>query len=50
MRSTLATWVTRTGRGRILMIALTTVVILAVAGTTLGYSALSKSVTLSLDG
>jgi uncharacterized protein YabE (DUF348 family) len=42
--------VTRTGRGRILLIALTTVVVLAVAGTTLGYSALSKSVTLSLDG
>jgi uncharacterized protein YabE (DUF348 family) len=50
VRSTLATWVTRIGRGRFLMITLTTVVILAVAGTTLGYSALSKSVTLSLDG
>jgi uncharacterized protein YabE (DUF348 family) len=32
------------------MIALATVVVLAVAGTTWGYSSLSKSVTLSLDG
>jgi uncharacterized protein YabE (DUF348 family) len=38
------------GRSRALMITLTTLVILAVAGTTIGYSALSKSVTLSLDG
>jgi len=35
---------------RPLMIALATVVVLAVAGTTWGYSALSKSVTLTLDG
>ncbi len=32
------------------MVVLATVVALAVAGTTLGYSALSKSVTLTLDG
>jgi uncharacterized protein YabE (DUF348 family) len=32
------------------MVALATVVVLAVAGTTWGYSSLSKSVTLSLDG
>ncbi|MCW2765075.1 MAG: Transglycosylase domain protein, partial [Nocardioides sp.] len=37
-------------RSRTLMITLTTVVILAVAGTTFGYTTLSKSVTLSLDG
>jgi len=40
----------RLTRSRPLMIALATVVVLAVAGTTLGYAALSKSVTLSLDG
>lgn len=42
-----------TGRltsSRPLMIALATVVVLAVAGTTMGYAALSKQVTLSLDG
>lgn len=41
-----------TGRlsSRPLMIALATVVVLAIAGTTIGYAALSKSVTLSLDG
>ena len=32
------------------MVALATVVVLAVAGTTYGYASLSKSVTLSLDG
>ncbi|MGZ4446141.1 MAG: transglycosylase family protein [Nocardioides sp.] len=32
------------------MVALATVVVLAVAGTTMGYAALSKSVTLNLDG
>jgi resuscitation-promoting factor RpfB len=37
-------------RSRPLMIALAGVVVLAVAGTTWGYSALSKTVTLSLDG
>jgi uncharacterized protein YabE (DUF348 family) len=48
--STLTAKVKTMGRSRALMITLTTVVILAVAGTTLGYSALTKSVTLSLDG
>jgi uncharacterized protein YabE (DUF348 family) len=48
--STLTTWVKSKGRSRALIITLTAVVVLAVAGTTLGYSALSKSVTLSLDG
>ena len=37
-------------RSRPLMIALAGVVVLAVAGSTWGYSALSKTVTLSLDG
>jgi len=37
-------------RSRPLMIALAGVVVLAVAGTTWGYSALSKTVTLSVDG
>jgi uncharacterized protein YabE (DUF348 family) len=40
----------RASKSRPLMIALATVVVLAVAGTTWGYSSLSKSVTLSLDG
>jgi resuscitation-promoting factor RpfB len=43
-------WLSRLARSRPLMIALAGVVVLAVAGTTWGYSALSKSVTLSLDG
>ena len=37
-------------QSRSLMVALATLVVLAVAGTTLGYAARSKSVTLSLDG
>jgi uncharacterized protein YabE (DUF348 family) len=40
----------RIARSRPLMIALAGVVVLAVAGSTWGYSALSKTVTLSLDG
>jgi uncharacterized protein YabE (DUF348 family) len=40
----------RVVRSRPLMIALAGVVVLAVAGSTWGYSALSKTVTLSLDG
>ena len=40
----------RITRSRPLMIALAGVVVLAVAGSTWGYSALSKTVTLSLDG
>jgi resuscitation-promoting factor RpfB len=40
----------RTSRSRPLMVALAAIVVLAVAGTTWGYSALSKTVTLSLDG
>ncbi|MDN4171587.1 transglycosylase family protein [Nocardioides sp. SOB77] len=50
MRSKLAHWVTRSSRSRPVMVVLAAVVALAVAGSTLGYSALSKSVTLSLDG
>ncbi|MDN4159924.1 resuscitation-promoting factor [Nocardioides abyssi] len=50
MRSKLAHWVTRSSRSRPVMVALAAVVALAVAGSTLGYSALSKSVTLSIDG
>ena len=42
--------VSRIARSRPLMIALAGVVVLAVAGSTWGYSALSKTVTLSLDG
>ncbi len=44
------TWLRKATTSRPLMIALATVVVLAVAGTTWGYSALSKSVTLTLDG
>ncbi|MCW2842798.1 MAG: Transglycosylase domain protein, partial [Nocardioides sp.] len=40
----------RLAQSRPLMIALATVVLLAIAGTTYGYAALTKSVTLSLDG
>jgi uncharacterized protein YabE (DUF348 family) len=43
-------WLSRASKSRPLLVALATVVVLAVAGTTWGYSALSKSVTLSLDG
>ncbi|HEU5038628.1 MAG TPA: transglycosylase family protein [Nocardioides sp.] len=43
-------WLSRITRSRPLMIALAGVVVLAVAGSTWGYSALSKTVTLSLDG
>jgi uncharacterized protein YabE (DUF348 family) len=44
------TLVSRIARSRPLMIALAGVVVLAVAGSTWGYSALSKTVTLSVDG
>ena len=44
------TWLRKATTSRPLMIALATVVVLAVAGTTWGYSALSKTVTLTLDG
>jgi uncharacterized protein YabE (DUF348 family) len=37
-------------RSRALLVGLVTVVVLAVAGTTFGYAAMRKSVTLSLDG
>ncbi|WP_284438253.1 resuscitation-promoting factor [Nocardioides marmotae] len=40
----------RSSRSRPVLMVLAAVVALAVAGSTLGYSALSKSVTLSLDG
>jgi resuscitation-promoting factor RpfB len=43
-------WLRRATQSRPLMIALSAIVVTAVAGTTFGYSALSKSVTLSLDG
>lgn len=43
-------WLRRASSSRPLMIGLSAVVVTAVAGTTWGYSALSKSVTLSLDG
>ena len=43
-------WLRRATTSRPLMIALSTVAVLAVAGTTWGYSSLSKSVTLTLDG
>jgi uncharacterized protein YabE (DUF348 family) len=48
--SKLAHLTRRLTQSRGLMIALATVVVLAVAGTTAGYAALNKSVTLSLDG
>jgi resuscitation-promoting factor RpfB len=44
------TWLRRVITSRPLMIALSAVVVLAVAGSTWGYTALSKSVTLTLDG
>ncbi|GAA4737901.1 hypothetical protein GCM10023350_22460 [Nocardioides endophyticus] len=44
------TWLRKATTSRPLMIALATVVVLAVAGTTFGYTALSKSVTVTLDG
>jgi uncharacterized protein YabE (DUF348 family) len=44
------TWLRKATTSRPLMIALATVVVLAVAGSTWGYTALSKSVTLTLDG
>jgi resuscitation-promoting factor RpfB len=44
------TLLSRLARSRPLMIALAGVVVLAVAGSTWGYSALSKTVTLNLDG
>ncbi|WP_309504850.1 MULTISPECIES: transglycosylase family protein [Nocardioides] len=43
-------WLRRATHSRPLMIALCAVVVTAVAGTTFGYSALSKTVTVSLDG
>jgi uncharacterized protein YabE (DUF348 family) len=45
-----STWLRRAITSRPLMITLAAVVVLAVAGSTFGYSALSKSVTVSLDG
>ncbi|GCD91511.1 resuscitation-promoting factor [Nocardioides sp. LS1] len=48
--SKLASLTQRLTSSRPLMVALASVVILAVAGTTMGYAALSKSVTLNLDG
>lgn len=49
-RNALVAAVSRATRSRSLMVALAAVIVLAVAGSTWGYSALSKSVTLSLDG
>ncbi|MGB0099544.1 MAG: transglycosylase family protein [Nocardioides sp.] len=50
MQDSKPTLLSRLARSRPLMIALAGVVVLAVAGSTWGYSALSKTVTLSLDG
>lgn len=44
------TWLRRVSTSRPLLIALSAVAFLAVAGSTWGYTALSKSVTLTLDG
>jgi uncharacterized protein YabE (DUF348 family) len=44
------TWLRKATASRPLMITLAAVVVLAVAGSTWGYSALSKTVTLTLDG
>ncbi|WP_308194104.1 ubiquitin-like domain-containing protein [Nocardioides sp. SR21] len=49
-KNKLASALSRASRSRTLMIALAAVVVLAVAGSTWGYSKLSKTVTLSLDG
>ena len=43
-------WLRRAANSRPLMITLAAVVVLAVAGSTWGYTALSKSVTVTLDG
>ena len=43
-------WIRRAAASRPLMVALAAMVVTAVAGTTWGYSALSKSVTLTVDG
>jgi resuscitation-promoting factor RpfB len=43
-------WLSRAARSRPLVVGLVALVVLAVAGSTWGYSSLSKSVTLSLDG
>ena len=43
-------WIRRAAASRPLMIGLAATVVTAVAGTTWGYSALSKSVTLTVDG
>ncbi|MEP9362121.1 transglycosylase family protein [Nocardioides sp. CN2-186] len=48
--STLGQKLSRASKSRALILVLATVAVLAVAGTTWGYSSLSKSVTLSLDG
>ena len=45
-----STWLRKATTSRPLMLALAAVVVLAVAGSTWGYSALSKTVTLTLDG
>jgi uncharacterized protein YabE (DUF348 family) len=43
-------WLSRASKSRPLIIGLAAVVVLALAGTAWGYSAMSKKVTLSLDG
>ena len=48
--STLGQKLSRASKSRALILVLATVAVLAVAGTTWGYSSLSKSVTLSVDG
>ncbi|WP_028643208.1 resuscitation-promoting factor [Nocardioides sp. URHA0020] len=45
-----STWLRRAATSRPLMITLAAVVLLAVAGSTWGYTALSKTVTVTLDG
>lgn len=49
-RNALVAFLSRATRSRSVMVALAAVIVLAVAGSTWGYSALSKSVTLSVDG
>lgn len=46
----LRTALARLARSRVVLVALSTVVVLAVAGSALGYRALSTTVTLSVDG
>ncbi|GAB2874034.1 hypothetical protein GCM10027026_25900 [Myroides odoratimimus subsp. xuanwuensis] len=50
MQSTLTSKLARLGRKKSVLVTLATLMVLAVAGSTVGYTLLAKEVTLSLDG